>query len=173
MLLAFLGKGFFLRQLLLQGRQTAVFQLGGLVEVVFPLSLFDLGVDLFDFLPEFLDFGNGRLFVLPFGLHFLEFVPFLSKLLLDVRKMLFGELIRLLFQGGLLDLQLDDLPGDVVQFAGHGVDFGADHGAGFVHQVNGLVGKEPVGDVAVGEGGGGDESLVGDLHAVEDLVAFL
>ena len=42
-LLAFLGKGFFLRQLLLQGRQTAVFQLGGLVEVVFPLSLFVFG----------------------------------------------------------------------------------------------------------------------------------
>ena len=34
---------------------------------------------------------------------------------------------------------------------GHGVDLGADHGAGLIHQVDGLVGQETVGDIAVAD----------------------
>ena len=43
---------------------------------------------------------------------------------------------------------------------------------GLVDQVDGLVRQEAVGDVAVGELGGGLERLVGDLHAVVLLVAL-
>ena len=43
---------------------------------------------------------------------------------------------------------------------------------GLVDQVDRLVGQEAVGDVAVGELGGGLERLVGDLHAVVLLVAL-
>ena len=42
---------------------------------------------------------------------------------------------------------------------GHGVHLGADQGAGLVHQVDGLVRQETVGDVAVGEHGRRDEGL--------------
>ena len=45
--------------------------------------------------------------------------------------------------------------------------------AGLVDQVDGLVGQEAVGDVAVGEGGGGDDGAVGDAHAVVHLVLLL
>ena len=45
-------------------------------------------------------------------------------------------------------------------------------GGGLVDQVDGLVRQEAVGDVAVGELGGGLERLVGDLHAVVLLVAL-
>ena len=68
---------------------------------------------------------------------------------------------------------LDDLPLDDVQLGGHGVDLGADHGAGLVHQVDGLVGQEAVGDIAVGQGGGGDDGAVLDLDAVVHLVPLL
>jgi hypothetical protein len=49
-----------------------------------------------------------------------------------------GQVLRdrdvvLLLERRLLDLQLHDLPGDVVQLRGHGVDLRADHGAGLVH----------------------------------------
>ena len=44
---------------------------------------------------------------------------------------------------------------------------------GFVDQVDGLVGQEAVGDVAVGERGGRDERVVLDADAVMDLVALL
>jgi hypothetical protein len=40
---------------------------------------------------------------------------------------------------------------------------------GLVHEVDGLVGQEAVGDVAVREDGGGDERGVLDAHAVVDL----
>ena len=87
--------------------------------------------------------------------------------------MFLGEAVGLLFQGGLLDLVLDDLPLDHVQLGGHGVDLRADEGAGLVDEVDGLVGQETVGDVAVGEGGGGDDGPVLDLHAVKDLIPLL
>ena len=44
--------------------------------------------------------------------------------------------------------------------------------AGFVDEVDRLVGKVTVGDVAVGEVGRGDERLIGDRHAVVSLVAI-
>ena len=43
--------------------------------------------------------------------------------------------------------------------------------AGLVDQVDRLVRQEPVGDVAVGQGRGGDQRLVGDGHPVVRLVA--
>ncbi len=43
---------------------------------------------------------------------------------------------------------------------------------GFVHQVDRLVGQEPVGDVARREHRRGDERRVLELHAVVNLVAF-
>ena len=67
---------------------------------------------------------------------------------------------------------LDDLALDNIQLGGHGVHLGADHGAGLIHQVDGLIGEEPVGDIAVAEGSGGNDGAVGDLYAVVDLVAL-
>ena len=45
--------------------------------------------------------------------------------------------------------------------------------AGFVHQVDGFVGQEAVGDVAVGEHGGAHQGGVLDAHAVVHFVALL
>ena len=45
--------------------------------------------------------------------------------------------------------------------------------AGFVDEVDGLVGQEAVGDVAVREDGGGDDGGVLDAHAVVDFVTSL
>ena len=53
--------------------------------------------------------------------------------------MLLRQLIRLLLQGGLLDLVLDDLAADHIQLSRHGINLRTDHGAGLVHQVDGLV----------------------------------
>ena len=53
------------------------------------------------------------------------------------------------------------------------VDLDAQARGGLVHQVDGLVGQEAVGDVAVRERGRGHERGVLDAHAVVDLVALL
>src|SRR5690606_34336833 len=44
---------------------------------------------------------------------------------------------------------------------------------GLVDQVDGLVGQESAGDVAIGQRRGGDQRGVGDAYAVVRLVAFL
>ena len=130
----------------------AVLELGGLVQVVLPLGLFQFGVGALQVVPELLDLADGVLLVVPLGLLGVELLPHVGEFLLDLRQVFLGEAVGLLFQGGLLDLVLDDLPLDHVQLGGHGVDLGADHGAGLVDQVDGLVGEEPVGDVAVATG---------------------
>ena len=60
----------------------------------------------------------------------------------------------------------------LVQFGGHRIKFGLDHGAGFIHQVDGLIRQETVGDIAVGQGGCCNQRSVLNLDAVEHLVAF-
>ena len=148
-------------------------QLGGFLQVVLPLGLFQLGVGRLQLLPQLLDLADGPLLVVPLGLLGVEVVPHVGQLLLDLRQMLLGQLVGLLFQGGLLNLVLDDFPLNHVQLGGHRVHLGADHGAGLVHQVYGLVGQETVGDISVGQGGGGDDGPVGDFYPVEDLIPLL
>ena len=74
---------------------------------------------------------------------------------------------RLLVAPRLLDLVLEVA---VDGRSGHRLDAGAR--SSLVDQVDGLVGQEAVGDVAVGELGRGVQRLVGDLHAVVLLVAL-
>ena len=63
-----------------------------------------------------------------------------------------GGLVGLLLQGLALDLELDQAAVDLVQALGLGIDGHAHAAAGLVDQVDGLVGQEAVGDVAVATG---------------------
>ena len=155
---------------LFQRGDLAVLELGGLVQVVLPLGLLQLGVGALQVLPQLLDLADGLLLVVPLGLLGLEFLPHVRQFLLDLRQMFLGQTVGLLFQGGLFDLVLDDLPLDHIQLGGHGVNLRADHGAGLVDEVDGLVREEPVGDIPVGQGGRGDDGAVLDFHPVEDLI---
>ena len=157
-------------QLFLQLGQLAVFQLGGLVQVVFALGLLDGGIGLLDLLAQRLHLADGVLLVLPLCLHAAELILQLGQLFFEVLQTALAQSVGLLFQADLLDLQLGDAVGEVVHLAGHTVHLGLYHGAGLIHKVDGLIGEEAVGDIAVGEGRGGDEGVVADLHAVEDLI---
>ena len=53
-----------------------------------------------------------------------------------------------------------------------GVDFHPQPRGGLVHQVDGLVGQLPAGDVAIRQGGGSHQRGIGDAHLVVRLVAF-
>ena len=171
--LALVGDLLLRLQRFLQLWNPAVLQLGGLLQVVLPLGLLQVGVSLFQILTQLLHLADGILLVVPLGLLGVELLPHLGQFLLDLGQMLLRQLVRLLLQGGLLDLVLDDLPADHVHLCGHGVHLRADHGACLVHQVDGLIRQEPVCDIAVGQGGGGNNGAVGDLHPVEHLVTFL
>ena len=62
---------------------------------------------------------------------------------------LLGGLVGLLHERLLLDLHLGELAVGRVNLLRHGVDLDAQAAGGLVHEVDGLVGQEAVGDVAV------------------------
>ena len=105
--------------------------------------------------------------------HGIAGVPLLGQLLLQLGKSRLGKLILLFLQRCFLDLHLDDLPIQRVQLCRFGIILRPDLGAGFVDQIDGLVGQEPVSDIPMGQGRGGDDGGVRDLYAVEHLIALL
>ena len=72
-----------------------------------------------------------------------------------------------------LDFQMQNAPLDFVDFDGQRIELHAQAGGGFVDQVDGLVRKKPVGDVAVRKRGGRENRGVLDAHAVVQFVALL
>ena len=169
----FLRRGFLLGQLLAESGEFAVLELGCPVQVIGAFGLFNLRIGLLDLLAQVVDLGDGFLLGFPAGLHGIEGVTALSQFLLHFMQVLLGELVVVLLQGGFLDFQLHDPAAHIIQLCGQGIDLRADHGAGFIHKVNGLVGEETVRDIPVGQCGGGDQGVVLDLDAVEDLVTVL
>ena len=162
-----------LGQLLLGFGQTTVFQLGCLLQIIVALGGFNLAVQILNGLPQLLHLADGVFLIVPLCLHGIEAIPLLCQLLLQLGKICLAQLVLLFFQGGFLDFHLDNLAGHRIQLGGHGVHFGTNLGARLIHQVNGLVRQEPVGDIPVRQGSSGNDGTVGNLHAVEHLIPLL
>ncbi len=171
---ALLGREPFLLVLQAAGEvgQAAVAQFGGAVEVVGAFGFLGFVAGVFDLLAQGLDLAQGLAFGLPLGAQGVGFGAQVGQFAAQFLQPGLAGGVLFLGQGCFLDLQAPQAAGEFVQFGRHGVDLGAQHGAGFVDEVDGLVGQEPVGDVAVGEGDGGDQGAVLDLDAVKDLQAF-
>ena len=84
-----------------------------------------------------------------------------------------AHLLRLLAHRGELDLELAHGPVGLVELERRAVDLHLQPRRRLVDEVDRLVGQLPVGDVAVGEHGGGDERRVADPDAVVRLVLLL
>ena len=110
---------------------------------------------------------------LPLGLHGRAALAQVAELALDRLAALDARVVGLLGQRGELDLELQDAAVDLVDLGRQRVDLDAQPGGGLVDEVDGLVGQEAVGDVAVAERRRGDQRGVLDAHAVVDLVALL
>ena len=80
--------------------------------------------------------------------------------------------VGLVADGFALDFELAQAARDLIELFGLRIAFHAELGSGFVHEVDGLVGEEAVGDVAMGEGDGGDEGIVLNAHVMVVLVAL-
>src|SRR5215813_7765921 len=153
--------------------QFAVAQLGGAVEVILAFGLLDLDAGLFNLLAQASQ-PLYRLFLgLPLGAERVGLRPRLGKLFFELLQPFARRRIGLLLQRLALDFELHTAAQNFVEFRRHRIDLGAQFRGGLVNQVNRLVGQEPVGDVAVGEHGGGDQRRVLDPHAVVHLVALL
>ena len=160
-------------ELLLEPRQRAVAQLGGLAEVALAGGLVDLEAGLLDLLLRRADLLDRLLLLLPVRLHAGGLLLQVGDLALDLGEALLRGLVLLLLERLALDLELDDPPLDGVDLGRHRVDLDAQARGGLVDEVDRLVGQEAVGDVAAGERGRGDERGVLDADAVVHLVALL
>ena len=147
--LALLAELLGLLELLFKRRQVGVFELCSRFVLVPELSILDIGVHLLDLALELLDLVNAALFGLPTGLLLVELVLEVCKLLGELCKTILRKLIGLLFKRRFLDLKLHDLAAHVVKLGRHGVDLRADQRTGLIDKVDGLIGQETVGDIAV------------------------
>ena len=160
-------------ELLLQLGDAAVDQLGRLGEVAVALRALRLALELLQLLLELAGGLDGAALVLPARGERGQLLALLGELGAQGGQPVDGGGVGLLRQRHLLDLQPTDGALHRVDLHRPRVDLHAEPGGGLVDQVDGLVGQEPRGDVAVGERGGGDERGVGDPHAVVHLVALL
>ena len=163
---------FFFFELTLQLWQHAILQLAHFRQIALTLSQLDLAVDAGDLVTQLGWTLDGVLFVFPLGVQHLELVFVVGELLLDGFETLLAEGVFFLFQRHFVELQLQIAMLQLVDLFRLGILFGLDLGASLVDQVDGLVRQETIGDVAGGEGGGGDQRVVGDAHAMVGLVIF-
>jgi hypothetical protein len=84
-----------------------------------------------------------------------------------------STLVLLLLQRLALDLELHDAPVELIERLGLRVDLHAQARRRLVDEVDRLVGQEAVGDVAVGQHGGGDERASEMRTPVVHLVFLL
>ena len=153
--------------------QAAVLQLRGTVQIAVLLRDLDLAADRIDLLTQSGQIVGTVLLILPLGFFRRKGIFEFRQFLLEIFKTLTAEFVLFLLEGCFLDLQLQDLALLFVQFRGQRIHLCLDQGAGLIHEVDCLVGKETVRNIAVGKHGCADKSIVEDLHAVVDLVAFL
>ena len=72
-----------------------------------------------------------------------------------------------------LDLQLHDTPPQFIQLRGHGIQLRLNQRAGLIHQVNGLIRKETVRNVTVGQSCRRYKGAVRNLNAMENFIPLL
>ena len=163
-----------LGELLLQLGDLAVAQLGGALQVGFALG--SLGLDT-RLLQAFLGLAHTLdrlLLLLPLRPHLVRASRATRPAQTSIasRRSLEASSFSLRRRRE-LDLQLHHAPVHLVDLGGHRVDLDAHPRGGLVDQVDRLVGQEAVGDVAMGERGGGDQRVVLDAHTVVGLIALL
>ena len=148
----------------------AVADFGHLAVVALPFGLPGLDFQRLDLILVGLNLFEQIALALPPGTHLgvtgLQFLDLLGQVL--------DALLVLLAADGLaLDFELADPAVERVDLLGHGVHLQTQPRGGLVHQVDGLVGQEPRGDVARRKLDGGHDGLVLDPHLVVVFVTLL
>ena len=149
-----------------------VLELGGRGEVGLAFGLLDARRERLELRLRRADRGDRGLLAFPALLHAAGDLLEVGQLLLEDRQPGLRGVVGLLAQRFALDLELDPPALELVELDGHRIDLHAKSRRRFVDEVDRLVRQEPVGDVAVRQGGGRDQRRVGDADAVMDLVAL-
>ncbi len=150
-----------------------IFQLSGLVPVRAALGIGQLGAGAVELFLGLGGTAKAGFFSLPGSRDLVGLGLKVADLGGDLGQTLLGGIILFLLEGLLFDLELHQAPVDLVEFFRLGFNRHAQAGGSLVHQVDGFVRHEAVGNVAVGQGGGGHDGGVRDADSVVHLVFFL
>ena len=161
------------RELLLELGDRPVLELGGAAQVGLALGALELGLGLLDPLLELGNGADGLLLALPLGVHRVGALALLGQRPLELLAPRERARVVVVAERLELDLELHDVPVDLVDLGRLGVDLHPDPRGGLVDQVDRLVGQEAVGDVALAERRRRDQRGVLDADLVVDLVALL
>ena len=115
-------------------------QLRHCIQIVGTLGLFHLETQSLDLFAQLARLLHGGFFLLPVKLDALRFLSRFSELLAQPSEPPLAGLVLLLRERRLLDFETERLARELVELLRHRVHFGADHRAGLVHEVDGLVG---------------------------------
>ena len=133
-----------------------------------------LEFDLLEPVADFGDVADSLFFGLPLFAEVGQLVAQLFHFGFDFLAAVDGVLFGLFGQLPLGQLQLHQPPLHLIDFGRHAFQLHGQPAGGFVHQVDGLVGQEAIGDVAVRQIGRGDQGRVLDFDPlVVGLVAGL
>ena len=166
--LGFLGCQFFI-----QLAEGAVFEFGGAVEVVTALGLLDLELYLFDLLLDGRELINAALFLLPLGIETALLFGQLGQFLFEPLQTIAAGHIGFTAEGEFLHLQLQDAAIQFIDLLRLGGDFHFEARRRFIHQVDGLIGQEAIGDVAAAEYRRRHQGVIGNAHAMMHFIALL
>ena len=151
----------------------AVGEFAGALIIAAPLDLIKFVAGGIELLLEFLFRAEFVLFGVPARGQRGGFLLKPGKFTTELFQAILRGGICLLFQGLLLDLELNDPAVEFVELFRLRVDLHAQARGRFVDEVDCLVGKKPVGDIAVRQRRGGDDRGIGDAHAMVQFVFFL
>ena len=113
------------------------------------------------------------LLVVPLCFLIIKLIPQIRQLFLQCRQTVLTQTVGLFLQSSLLDLQLQDFTPQFIQLCGHGIHLCLDQSARFVHQVNGFIRQEPVGNITMGQRRRRYQRGVCDLDSMVYLIPLL
>ena len=148
----------------------AVTQLGDLPVIPGPFGSRSLDLVVLHLLAGLLETGQDVLLVVPPLHEGVAGSEFFGEFLFDLLRL---KCRTLTFDGFLLDLKLADVAVELGYRLRDRVHLEPELGSGLVHKVDGLIRKEPVGDVPVGKVDCRDQGIIFDLDPVVVLVFLL
>ena len=167
------GCGLRLGQFALECWNNAVAQLPGPGEITAALRLVNFDPRCIEPLLELGRAVQLLLLALPAGGEGCRLLFKIGEIALERQQPVLRGCITFALQGLALDLQLHDTAVEILDLLGFRFDLHPQPRRCFVHQVDGFVGQEAIGDVAVAERRGGDQCAVGDADTVMEFIFLL
>ena len=160
-------------ELLAQRRNGRIAQLGCTRKIALALGALFLDLGSIELGLDVLNVDDDVLLVLPLGLAGIEAFLRLGDIATQCFETLLAGVVGLAHERLLFNLHLRELARSRVNLFGHRVDLDAQTACRLVHEVDCLVGKEPVSNVAVRKFGSRHDGAVGDANAMVNLVLLL